>query len=62
MRLQERFIVQVRKLVVPLSVWIIIFMNCMSVLQNLETALAGEMGQMSLVNDYQTYRPNLGSS
>ena len=32
------------------------------VLRNLETALAGELGQMSLVNDYQTFRPNLGSS
>ena len=31
-------------------------------LQNLETALAGGLGQMSLVNDYQTFRPNLGSS
>ena len=31
-------------------------------LQNLETALAGGMGQMSLVNDYQMFRSNLGSS
>ena len=26
------------------------------------TALAKGLGQMSLVNDYQTFRPNLGSS
>ena len=32
------------------------------VLQNLETALAGGLGQMSLVSDYQTFQPNLGSS
>ena len=31
-------------------------------LQNLETALAGGLGQMSLVNDYQVFQPNLGSS
>ena len=31
-------------------------------LHNLETALAGGFGQMSLVNDYQTFQPNLGSS
>ena len=31
-------------------------------LQNLETALAGGLGQMPLVNDYQTFQPNLGSS
>ena len=30
--------------------------------QNLETALAGALEQMSLVNDYQTFRPNPGSS
>ena len=39
------------------SVWLGVFM-----LQNLETALAGGLGQMSLVNDYQTFQPNLGSS
>ena len=31
-------------------------------LQTLETALARGLGQMSLVNDYQKFRPNLGSS
>ena len=31
-------------------------------LQNLETALAGGLGQMSLVKDYQTFRPKLRSS
>ena len=31
-------------------------------LQTLVTALAGGLGQMSLVNDYQMFRPNLGSS
>ena len=34
----------------------------LSLLPHLETALAGELGQMSLVNDYQTFQPNLGSS
>ena len=40
-----------------ISVWLGLFM-----LQNLETALAGGLGQMSLVNDYRTFRPNLRSS
>ena len=40
-----------------ISVWLGLFM-----LRNLETALAGGLGQMSLVNDYQTFRPNLGTS
>ena len=31
-------------------------------LQTLETALAGGLGQMSLVNDYQMFQTNLGSS
>ena len=31
-------------------------------LQNLETALAKGLGQMSLVNDFQAFRPSLGSS
>ena len=31
-------------------------------LQTLETALAGGLGQMTLVNDYQTFRPNTGHS
>ena len=34
------------------SVWLGVFM-----LQNVETALTGEFGQMSLVNDYQTFDP-----
>ena len=40
-----------------ISVWLGLFM-----LQNLETALTGGLGQMSLVSDYQTFQPNLGSS
>ena len=32
------------------SVWLGVFM-----LQNVETAFAGQLGQMSLVNDYQTF-------
>ena len=34
----------------------------LNLLQNLETALAGGLGEMSLVNDYQTFQLNLGSS
>ena len=37
-------------------------MHIKLLLRNLETALVEELGQMSLVNDYQTFRPNLGSS
>ena len=40
-----------------ISVWLGVFM-----LQSLKTALAGGLGQMSLVSDYQMFRPNLGSS
>ena len=43
--------------ILKISVWLGAFM-----LQNLETALAGGLGQMSLVNDYQMFRPNPGSS
>ena len=38
------------------------FAQIQVMLQNLETALAWELGQMSLVNDYQTFWPNLVSS
>ena len=38
------------KCTLKISVWLGVFM-----LQNLETALAGGLGQMSLVNDYQTF-------
>ena len=31
----------------------------LSLLPNLEIALVGESGQMPLVNDYQTFQPNL---
>ena len=34
------------------TVWLGVFM-----LQNVEIALAGQLGQMSLVNDYQTFDP-----
>ena len=39
--------------ILKISVWLGVFM-----LLNLETALARGLGQMSLVNDYKTFRPN----
>ena len=47
-----------------LSIYLSIYIYIYNMLQNLETALFGlwGFGQMSLVNEYQTCQPNLGSS